>query len=242
MIILGDYSDKLIANELLARHREQMTIFCGVPRAETNHIVMATEADPRFNQFVTEVYHRSYNSDAYESERKELIDGYTGAILGSLGSRAPDRTVNDMAAMLGDDALAYYVARSAGCAYAPMNGASVNLGPKGRIFDNSREHVQAIQSGMTCFSQFTLFQFYADDRNFDNQRFGPGAPGHGYEIRNNFKNFGLMIDHVCVAGNPDLTETEVQLVESNLIIRVPYEKKVSRMFTNRRVTGPHVYN
>ncbi|MGA8259912.1 MAG: hypothetical protein WB783_06850 [Arenicellales bacterium] len=242
MIILGNYSDKLIATELLARHREQMTIFCGVPREETLHVFQATEADPHFDGFVTEVYNRSYNNEAYESERKELIEGYTEAILISLGSRTPDRAVNSMAAMLGDDALAYYVARSAGCAYAPMNGASVNLGPKGRLFDNSREHIQAIQSGIACFSQFTLFQFYSDDRSFDNDGFARGAPGHGYEIRNNFKNYGLMIDHVCVAGNPDLEETEVQLIENNLIIRVPYDKRVSKMFSNRRVTGPHVYN
>jgi hypothetical protein len=242
MIILGDYSDQLIANELLAQHREQMTIFCGVPREETSHIFVATEADPRFNEFVTEVYSRSYNSEAYESERKELIDGYTDVIMNSLGTGAPDQGVKNMAAMLGDDALAYYVARSAGCAYAPMNGASVNLGPRGRLFDNSREHIQAVQSGAPCFSQFTLFQFFSDDKQFDDDRFSRGKRGHGYEIRNNFKNYGLMIDHVCVAGKPDLNDTEVQLIENNLIIRVPFEKRVSRLFSNRQVTGPRVFN
>lgn len=242
MIILGDFSDKLIANELLAQHREQMTIFCGVARKETSHIFVATEADPKFNEFVAEVYARSYNGDAYESERKELIDGYTDVIMSSLDTRVPDQAVANMAAMLSDDALAYYVARSAGCAYAPMNGASVNLGPKGRLFENSREHRQAILSGIPCFSQFTLFQFFADDHGFDGGGLSRGKPGHGYEIRNKFKDYGLMIDHVCVTGDPDAGDTEVHLMENNLIIRIPYEKKASKLFTNRQVTGPHVYN
>ena len=29
-----------------------------------------------------------------------------------------------------NDALAYFVARDRGCAYAPMNGASISLGPR----------------------------------------------------------------------------------------------------------------
>ena len=164
MIILGNYSDRLIGNELLADNREQMTVFCGVPRDATRRIFEITENDQAFNTFIAEVYRRSYNDAAYKSERREIIDAYTDAIVKALGMRTATESIRNVAAMLGDDALAYYVARSAGCAYAPMNGASMNLGPRGRLFDDSREHAQAIQSGVPCFTQFTLFQFYADDR------------------------------------------------------------------------------
>lgn len=242
MIILGNYSDRLIGKELLADTREQTTIFCGVPRDGTRGIFEATERDPEFGAFVAEVYMRSYNDDAYESERREIIDGYTHAILNALGTRTPDENIHNVAAMLSDDALAYYVARSAGCAYAPMNGASMNLGPRGRLFDDSREHAQAIQSGVPCFSQFTLFQFFADDRPFAGDRFPRGREGNGYEIATNFKHYGLMIDNLWVYGEPEANDTEIHLIENNLIIRVPHDKPASKLFSNRSVTGPRVYN
>lgn len=242
MIILGDYSDRLIGKELLAEHREQMTVFCGVPREGTKRVFEATEGDPDFSDFIAEVYHRSYDSEAYESERAEIIGGYTDAILDALDIPEPTESVNNVAAMLGDDALAYYVARAAGCAYAPMNGASMNLGPRGRLFDNSREHIQAIQSGVPCFAQFTLLQFFADDRPFAGDRFPRGKQGNGYEIGNSFKHYGQMIDNVWVYGEPEAEDTEVHLIENNLIVRVPHEKPASKLFAGRQVIGPHVYN
>lgn len=242
MIILGNYSDRRIGNELLADNREQVTVFCGIPRDGTRRIFEATEKDPEFHAFIAEVYNRSYNDAAYESERREIIDAYIDAILKALGMHSPTESVRNVAAMLGDDALAYYVARSAGCAYAPMNGASINLGPRGRLFDNSREHAQAIQSGVPCFTQFTLFQFYADDRPFAGDRFPRGREGNGYEIANNFKDYGLMIDNVWVYGEPEAADTEVHLVENNLIVRVPTERRASKLFSSRNVIGPRVYN
>lgn len=242
MIILGNYSDRLIANELLAGDREQLTIFCGVPRDGTRRIFEVTEKDAGFNEFAAEIYHRSYDSGSYESERKELIGGYTDAILEALDIPTPTESVDNVAAMLGDDALAYYVARAAGCAYAPMNGASMNMGPRGRLFDNSREHIQAIQSGAPCFAQFTLFQFFADERPFAGDRFPRGRLGNGYEMARNFKHYGLMIDNIWVYGEPEAEDTEVHLIENNLIVRVPTEKPVSRLFSNRQVIGPRVYN
>lgn len=242
MIIHGNYADKLIANELLAESREQMTVFCGVPRDGTRRVFEATEEDPDFAPFIVDVYNRSYNDQAYESERREIIEGYTEAIMKALDAPSPTDSIRDVATMLGDDALAYYVARAAGCAYAPMNGASMNLGPRGRLFDNSREHAQAIQSGVPCFSQFTLFQFFSDDRPFAGDRFPRGKEGNGYEIGNNFKHFGLMIDNVWVYGEPEAEDTEVHLVENNLVIRVPHDTATSKLFSSRRVVGPRVYN
>lgn len=242
MIIYGDYTDRLIGKELLAHNREQVTVFCGVPRDGTRGIFEATEKDPEFSQFIVDVYNRSYNDEAYESERREVVGGYTDAIMKSLGTNSPTESIHNVAAMLGDDALAYYVARAAGCAYAPMNGASMNLGPRGRLFDDSREHAQAIQSGVPCFSQFTLFQFFADDRPFAGDRFPRGREGNGYEICNNFKHFGLMIDNVWVYGEPEARDTEIHLVENNLIVRIPHDERTSKLFSNRRVVGPRVYN
>ena len=242
MIILGDYSDRLIGKELLADQREQVTVFCGVPRDGTRKIFEVTENDPGFNGFIAEVYNRSYNDGAYESERREVVGGYTDAILKALGVKSPNESIHNVAAMLGDDALAYYVARSAGCAYAPMNGASMNLGPRGRLFDNSREHAQAIQSGVPCFSQFTLFQFFADDRPFAGDRFPRGKEGNGFEIATNFKHYGLMIDNLWVYGEPEANDTEVHLVENNLIVRVPHGERKSKLFAKRKVIGPRVYN
>jgi len=242
MIILGNYSDRLIGKELLSTDREQVTVFCGIPRDETRRIFEVTEKDPGFNAFTEEVYNRSYDSGAYESERREIIGGYIDAILDTLGTREPTEPVHNVAAMLGDDALAYYVARAAGCAYAPMNGASMNLGPRGRLFDDSPEHIQAIRSGESCFAQFTLFQFYSDERPFVGDRFPRGEEGHGYEIANNFKHYGLMIDNVWVYGEPEAQDTEVHLIENNLIVRVPHDEPASRLFSNRRVVGPRVYN
>ena len=50
-------------------------------------------------------------------------------ILGTEGNREP---ILHFSEMLTDDTLAYFVARERGCAYAPMNGAPINLGPPGQ--------------------------------------------------------------------------------------------------------------
>jgi len=242
MIILGDYSDRMIAKELLAETRGKLTVFCGVPRESIRRVFESTEKSEDFNRFIAEVYNRRYDDEAYESERREVIGGYTDAILDALDVPVPMEIVTNIATMLGDDALAYYVARAAGCAYAPMNGASMNLGPRGRLFDDSREHAQAIRSGEPCFSQFTLLQFFTDERPFAGDRFPRGREGHGYEVGNSFKHYGLMIDNVWVYGEPEADDTEVHLVENNLVIRVPHEQRTSKLFSGRRVVGPRVYN
>ena len=55
-------------------------------------------------------------------------------IHGILGTEGNWELVLHFSEMLTDDALAYFVARDRGCAYAPMNGASINLGPPDRLF------------------------------------------------------------------------------------------------------------
>jgi len=242
MIILGDYSDRMIGKELLADNREQLTVFCGVPRQGVKQVFESTAKHACFNRFIEAVYNRSYDDGAYESERREIIGGYTAAILDALDVAVPMEIVSRVATMLGDDALAYYVARAAGCAYAPMNGASMNLGPRGRLFDHSREHAQAIRSGGPCFFRFTLLQFHGDERLSAGDPFPRGARGHGYEIGNNFKHHGLMISHVRVCGEPQAGDTEVHRVETDLVIRVPHHTRVSRLFSVRRVIGPRAYN
>ena len=105
--------------------------------------------------------------------------------------------------MLTDDALAYFVARDRGCAYAPMNGASINLGPQGRLFENSVEHQQAVRSGVPCFAGFTLFQF--SRKPVEPEVIDSGLkPYRGLEIRNHFRNHGSCINRIHVQGVPQL--------------------------------------
>ena len=125
-------------------------------------------------------------------------------ILGTKGNRDP---VLHFSEMLTDDALAYYVARDRGCAFTPMNGASINLGPRGRLFENSVEHQQAVRSGVPCFAGFTLFQFSrkpVEPEVIDSQRL---KSSHGLEIRNHFRNHGSSISRIYVQGVPQLEET-----------------------------------
>ena len=141
--------------------------------------------------------------------------------------------------MLTDDALAYFVARDRGCAYAPMNGASINLGPRGRLFENSVEHQQAVRSGVPCFAGFTLFQFSRnpdDSEVIDSQRL---KPSRGLEIRNHFRNHGSSISWIQVQGVPQLEETEVDLYGNLLIIQAPSEEAHAACFSRHNVTDPH---
>ena len=131
MILLGENTDGLIASELLKPSREQITVFCGVPRKEMATLFRKTEQVSAFQDFSKSTYLRPYCRKNYEIERKGILEG----------NREP---VLHFSEMLTDDALAYFVVRDHGCAYAPMNGASINLGPWGRLFENSVEHQQAV--------------------------------------------------------------------------------------------------
>ena len=95
-----------------------------------------------------------------------------------------------------------------------MNGASINLGPRGRLFENSVEHQQAVRSGVPCFAGFTLFQFSrkpVESEVIDSQRL---KSSHGLEIRNHFRNHGTNISRIHVQGVPQLEETEVDYAET----------------------------
>ena len=48
MILLGENTDGLIASELLKPSREQITVFCGVPRKEMAALFRKTEQVPAF--------------------------------------------------------------------------------------------------------------------------------------------------------------------------------------------------
>ena len=159
MILLGENTDGLIASELLKPSREQITVFCGVPRKEMATLFRKTEQVAAFQDFSKSTYLRPYCRKNYEIERKGILEGYREVIHGILGTEGNREPVLHFSEMLTDDALAYFVARDRGCAYAPMNGASINLGPQGRLFENSLEHQQAVRSGVPCFAGFTLFQF-----------------------------------------------------------------------------------
>ena len=106
--------------------------------------------------------------------------------------------------MLTDDALAYFVARDRGCAYAPMNGASINLGPRGRLFENSVEHQQAVRSGVQCFAGFTLFQFSRKSVESEVIDSPCLKSSHGLEIRNRLRNHGSGISRIQVQNVPQL--------------------------------------
>ena len=96
--------------------------------------------------------------------------------------------------------LAYFVARDRGCAYAPMNGTSINLGPRGRLFENSVEHQQAVLSGVPCFAGFTLFQF--SRKPVEPEVIDSGLkPSRGLEIRNHFRKPWLQHQQDSCAGS-----------------------------------------
>ena len=159
-------------------------------------------------------------------------------ILGTEGNRDP---VLHFSEMLTDDALAYFVARDRGCAYAPMNGASINLGPRGRLFENSVEHQQAVRSGVPCFAGFNLFQFSrkpVEPKLIDSQR---PKPSHSFEIRNHFRKHGYSISRIHVQGVPQLEETEVELYGNMLMIRAPSEEAHAACFSRFNVTDPHSF-
>ena len=121
-----------------------------------------------------------------------------------------------------------------------MNGASINLGPRGRLFENSMEHQQAVRSGVPCFVGFTLFRFSrnpVESEMIDSQRL---KSSHGLEIRNHFRNHGSRISMIHVQGVPQLEETEVDLCGNMLIIRAPSEEAHAACFSRHNVTGPHL--
>ena len=130
MILLGENTDGLIASELLKPSREQITVFCGVPRKEMATLFRKTEQVPALQDFSKSTYLRPYCRKKYEIERKGILEGYREVIHGILGTEGIREPVLHFSEMLTDDALAYFVARDRGCAFAPMNGASINLGPR----------------------------------------------------------------------------------------------------------------
>ena len=122
-----------------------------------------------------------------------------------------------------------------------MNGASINLGPRGRLFENSVEHQQAVRSGVPCFAGFTLFQFSRnpfESEVIDSQR---PKPSHGMEIRNQFRNHDSSISRIHVQGVPQLEETEVDLCRNMLMIRAPSEYAHAACFSRHNVNGPHSF-
>ena len=159
MILLGENTDGLIAQELLKPSREQITVFCGVPRKEMATLFRKKEQVSVLQDFSKSTYLRPYCRKNYEIERKGILEGYWDLMHGILGTEGNREPVLHFSEMLTDDALAYFVARDRGCAFTPMNGASINLGPRGRLFESSVEHQQAVRSRVPCFAGFTLFSF-----------------------------------------------------------------------------------
>ena len=241
MILLEENTDGLIASELLKPSRGQITVFCGMPRKEMAILFQKTEQVAAFQDFSKSTYLRPYCRKNYDIERKGILEGYREVIHGILGTEKKREPVLHFSEMLTDDALAYFVARDRGCAYAPMNGASINLGPRGRLFENSVEHQQAVRSGVPCFAGFTLFQFSrkpVEPEVIDSQRL---KSSHGLEIRNHFRNHGSSISRIHVQGVHQLEETEVGLCGNMLIIRAPSEEAHTACFSRHNVTGPHSY-
>ena len=73
MILLGENTDGLIASELLKPSREQITVFCDVPRKEMVTLFRKTEHVPAFQDFSKSTYLRLYCRKNYEIERKEFL-------------------------------------------------------------------------------------------------------------------------------------------------------------------------
>ena len=59
MILLGENTDGLIASELLKPSREQITVFCGVPRKKMATLFRKTEQVSVFQDFSKSTYLRS---------------------------------------------------------------------------------------------------------------------------------------------------------------------------------------
>ncbi len=116
MILLGENTDGLIASELMKPSREQITVFCGVPRKEMATLFQKTEQVAAFQDFSKSTYLRPYCRKNYEIERKGILEGYREVIHGILGTEGNRDQVLHFSEMLTDDALAYYVARDRGCA------------------------------------------------------------------------------------------------------------------------------
>ena len=240
MILLGENTDGLIASEFLKPSREQITVFCGLPRKEMATLFQKTELVAAFQDFSKSTYLKPYCRKNYEIERKVILEGYREVIHGILGTEGNREPVLHFSEMLTDDALAYFVTIDRGCDYAPMNGASINLSPRGRLYENIVEHQQAVRSGVPCFAGFTLFQF---SRNLvEPEVIDSGLkPSHGLEIRNHFRNHGSSISRIHVQGVPQLEETEVDLCGNMLMIRAPSEEAHATCFSRHNVTGPHSY-
>ena len=86
MILLGENTDGLIASELLKPSREQITVFCGVPRKEMATLFRKTEQVAAFQDFSKSTYLRPYCRKNYEIERKGILEGYREVIHGILGT------------------------------------------------------------------------------------------------------------------------------------------------------------
>ncbi|MED5289245.1 MAG: hypothetical protein VX417_04575 [SAR324 cluster bacterium] len=86
MILLGENTDGLIASELLKPSREEITVFCGVPRKEMATLFRKTEQVATFQDFSKSTFLRPYCRKNYEIERKGILEGYREVIHGILGT------------------------------------------------------------------------------------------------------------------------------------------------------------
>ena len=86
MIRLGESTVCLIASELLKPSREQITVFCVVPRKEMAALFRKTIQSPAFQDFSKSTYLRPYCRKNYEIERKGILEGYREVIHGILGT------------------------------------------------------------------------------------------------------------------------------------------------------------
>ena len=84
MILLGENNDGLITSKLLKPSREQITVFCGVPRKEMATLFQKTEKVSAFRDFSKSTYLRPYFRKNYEIERKGILKGYREVIHGIL--------------------------------------------------------------------------------------------------------------------------------------------------------------
>ena len=73
MILLGENTDCLIASELLKPSREQITVFCGVPRKEMAALFRKTEQVAAFQDFSKSTYLRPYCRKTMKSRGKEFL-------------------------------------------------------------------------------------------------------------------------------------------------------------------------
>ena len=111
MILLGENTDGLIASELLKPSREEITVFCDVPRKEMATLFRKTEQVAAFQDFSKSSYLRPYCRKNNEIKRKGILEGYREVIHGILGTEENRDPVLHFSEILTDDALAYFVAR-----------------------------------------------------------------------------------------------------------------------------------